>query len=354
MSTKFVSNYTEEERAECIGDYFKGTDKETLAKKWGVSKRTIERWIKGDERNNLIEIKMAKRSKLIPVGIQLEIMQILNDNAILYGFNISTWNEGSVIKLLNDKYNIKITRHMARLLLKDKKSFSNEHEEKTLNEINELEQLGYKLILLDYIRFGRINKRDIEPLFYKKFIEHRLNVNLGIARGSESAHIDIIFSDIDIIEKPKKITLVELGINIKVDRKQRNVIIEDKLCFINKVLSKESNSNNIVFISKEDADIEKVKNKNEKALFYIVNEQLHKQLIQDEYENDKYIDDERYSLIEYLYDANNKYKRFKSYEEIRKEIKKKIFKYALELENKMNNEEYLGKNLEMKSRINIF
>lgn len=241
---------------------------------------------------------------------------------------------------------------MARLLLKDKKSFSNQYEENTLNEINVLEQLGYKLILLDYIRFGRINKRDIESLFYKKFMEHRLNVNLGIARGSECAYIDIIFSEIDIIEKTKKITLAEPGINIKVDRKQRNVIIEDKLCFINKVLSKESNSNNVVFISKEDVDIEKVKN--EKAVFYIVKKQLHEQLIQDEYENDEYIDDERYSLVEYLYNANNEYKRFKSYEEIRKEIKKKISKYALELENKMHNEVYMIKNLEIRSKINIF
>lgn len=106
MNTKFVSNYTEEERAECIKDYFKGTDKERLARKWGVSKRTIERWIKGNERSNQIEINIAKRSKLIAVDIQLEIMKILNSNAILYGFNISTWNEVRVIKLLNDKYNI--------------------------------------------------------------------------------------------------------------------------------------------------------------------------------------------------------------------------------------------------------
>lgn len=352
MSTKFVSNYTEEERAECIEDYFKGTDKETLARKWGVSKRTIERWVKEYERINPIEINIAKRSKLIPVGIQLEIMKILNNNAILYGFNISTWNEVRVIKLLNDKYNIKINRYMARLLLKDKLSFGNEDEEKTLNEINELEQLGYKLILLDYIRFGSINKRDIEPLFYKKFMEHRLSVNLGIARGSERAYIDIIFSEIDIIEKPKKITFVEPEINIKVDRKQRNTIIEDKLSFINKVTSKESNSNNIVFISKEDADIEKVKSR--KASFYIVNKELYGQLIQDEYEKDMYHGTERYSIIQYLNNANNKRIEFKSYEGIRKEIKKKISKYALELENKMYNEEYLGKNLEIESKINIF
>lgn len=352
MSTKFVSNYTEEERAECIKDYFKGTDKEKLAQQRGVSKRTIERWIKEYERINPIEINIAKRSKLIPVDIQLEIMKILNNNAILYGFNISTWNEVRVIKLLNDKYNIKITRHMARLLLKDKQFFSNEYEEKTLNEINELEQLGYKLILLDYIRFGRINKRDIESLFYKKFIEHTLNVNLGIARGSECAYIDIIFSEIDIIEKPKKITLVESGINIKVDRKQRNAIIEDKLCFINKVLSKESNSNNVIFISKEDTDIEKVKN--EKSVFYIVKKQLYEQLIQDEYENDEYIYDERYSLVEYLHNANNEYIKFKSYEGIRKDVKKKISKYALELENKIYTSENIGKNLEIKRKINIF
>ena len=347
MSTKFVSNYTEEERAECVKDYFKGTDKEKLARKWGVSKRTIERWIKEYERINPIEINIAKRSKLIPVDIQLEIMQILKRNPILYGFNISIWNESMIIKLLKDNYNIKITRYMARLLLKDRQPTNNEYEEKALNEINELEQLGYKFILLDYIRFGRINKRDIEPLFYKKFMEHKLDLNLGIARGCECAYIDIIFSEIDIIEKTNKITLVEPGMNIKADRKQRNAIIEDKLCFINKVLSKESKGNNVVFISKEDADIEKVKN--EKAVFYIVNKQLHEQLIQDEYEND-----ERYSLVEYLYNANKEYKRFKSYEEIRNEIKKKISKYALELENKIHNEVYMVKDLEIKSKIKIF
>lgn len=34
---------------------------------------------------------------MISIHIQEEVMQILNSNAILYGFNISTWNKTRVI-----------------------------------------------------------------------------------------------------------------------------------------------------------------------------------------------------------------------------------------------------------------
>ncbi|MCB2354724.1 helix-turn-helix domain-containing protein [Clostridium estertheticum] len=353
MNTKFVSNYTDEERSRCVEQYFTGYNKDQLAQIWGVSKRTVERWIKEYERTDAIKIRIAKRSKLMTVDIQHEIMQILNSNAILHGFNISTWNEAMVIKLLKDKYYIKITRYMAEELLSDKKYFSSECEEKVLNELNDMEKLGYKLILLDYIRIGRVDKRTIEPLFYKKFKEHRLNVNLGIARGTKTAYLDIIFSDVDILEKPQKIELVQLGASIKVNGYERKVIANDKFDFIKKVLRKETNNKNVVFISTGDTDIKEFKNNNENALFFIVNKDLYKQLVQDEYEKDECNGDEKYSLIQHLYNINNEYINFTSFEDIRRVIENKVIKYEVELNYKMKNEENTAKHLGIGSKITI-
>lgn len=352
MNTRYVSNYTDDEKAKCVNQYLNGENKEQLAQIWGVSERTIERWIKEYERTDAIKIKIAKRSKTIPIDIQHEIMEILNSNAILYGFNISTWNEVRIIKLLMDKYNIKITRYMAKELLRDAKYFSMEYEEKTFEDINKLEEQGCKLILLDYIRIGQIKRRNIEGVFYKKFEEDRVNVNLGIARGVKRVYIEVILSEGDIIEKVKSINLNE--IQAESDSKQRKIILDDKFNFTNKVVEKESNGRKVIFITTGDPDLNRFKNKNKNTAFSIVKMELYKQLVQDDYEKDECNDGERYSLIQHLYNSNNNYIWFDSFEEIREYVAKKILNYVNYPNKEIEKWDYIANCLKIGSKVVIF
>lgn len=323
MDTKFTSNYTDIEQGKCVKQYFDGCDKEELVKRWGVSKRTIERWIKRYKDINGLSIRMVKRSKIISIHIQEEVMQILNSNAILYGFNISTWNETRVIKLLKQKYDIKITRYMSKLLLRDSKTFASKDEDKAFKEIIKLEELDCNLVILNFIRIGRIDRRIIEPLIPKKFNQHKLNVNLGIARGDEKVYIEIIFSDRYILEKPpNKFRLKKVGNikNIKKEKEERKANIDNKANFIRKVIKCESN--NIVFISKNDMYLKRFNKNNGKALFYIVDKDSHKQLVQDKYEQEQ-----NKSIIQDIYNQNNEYRNFKSFEEIRTFINDKTKEY---------------------------
>lgn len=312
MDTKFASKYSDVEQGKCVMQYFEGTNKDELSKIWGVSKRTIERWIKKYEKIDSISIRMSKRNKIIPIHIQKEIMKTLNSNSILYGFNMSTWSEGRVINLLKEKYDIKITRYMSKLLLSDSKHFASKDEEEVFKEISKLEELDYNLLILDFFRIGRVDSRIIEPVLSKKFNQDKLNVNLGIARGNKKVDIEIIFSDRCILEKPLGFIAFKKAKKMKKENEEKKVTIDNKVSFIRKVMKSESNKNKVVFISRRDKYLKRFNKNNEKALFYIVDQDLHKKLIQDNYDGDQ-----NNSLIQHIYNENNEYRNFKSFEEIR-------------------------------------
>lgn len=318
MDTKFRSNYSEDEQIECMKQYLNGCDKEQLSKLWGISIRTIERWIKNWTDKDSIDVRIAKRSKKIPIDIQKKLMQILTKNAMLYGFNVSTWDEVRVIKLLNNNYNIKITRYMAKALLSDSKNFSEKYKEKVINEIAELEQLGYKLVFVDYIQIGRIDKEEIEPLAYKKFKEYILKVNLAIAMGAKSLYKDILFSETDIIGKQIKSIKLKKVDSISKERNQRKVIINDKYNFISKIANKEDTKSKIVFISKNDKDIEQF---SKKIMFYIVDKDLYEQLLCNKHRK-------IYQAMKFVCDHNNKYRKFTSLTEVQNFIKLKEKEFA--------------------------
>lgn len=318
MDTKFTSKYSNVEQGRCVQLYLEGHNKEELSQKYGVSIRTIERWIKIYKDVNYIEIRMSKRNKVIPIHIQKEVMEILNRNAIRYGFNISIWNKNMVINLLQQKYDIKINRYMAKLLLEDIEYFNT--EDKVSKEIIELEELDYKLVILDFFRIGRIDKSIIEPLAFKKFNQNTLNVNLGIARLDKKVYVEIIFTDRSILKSLPSFNNKKTESNKKENLERKNAI-DSKVKFIKKISMHEKNK--IVFISMKDGILRNFNRKNNEFSFYITDKNSHNQLGQDKYEREQ-------TIVQHICDENNEYRNFDSITEIISFVKSKLKKYKVQ------------------------
>lgn len=313
--SQFKSKYTYEEQEQCIQEYLAGISKEELSEKWNISIRTINRWI--DKICTYEQKKSLKRQEVIPVEKEEEIMKILSENALLSGFNLSLWNSGMVMKLLKNKYDIEISRYKAKQLLDDSKKFYSQSDDEQIEDIVNLEEeLNYDLVLLDFIKIGEIERINVEDIFYEKFDEDILNVNLGIARAPEKAYISLIYSDVDII------TYGFTTPFCKINTDKTKLIQNDKISFINKVIEKQGDINKIVFVSKKDSFMDRFKKSNKKPLFYILNKDFKEELIQDIYELG-----EENSLLKNVKDHYNSCIKFSSNREIFEFINNKIQKY---------------------------
>lgn len=314
INSKYVSRYSLEEQGVCVKEYLAGASKKELADKWGISERTIERWIKKyKSKEDDSEFQMRERDKKIPQNVQKDLMKILSSNAILYGFHISIWNERRVVEFTRKKYGITITRYIAKKILKDIKGLHRKKDEE--NEIKEMLDQKYKIIILDYLKIGKIKRRSIEAMEYGYFKNEVLNVNIGIAISEKSIYAKIIFSDIDIREKqgmvnPLKMKSREVE---EKDRESRKITKYFKDRFLNSIMMKEDNERKIVFIMHRENYLEKYVRK-ERNYVYIHNNFEKRYRINE-------------SVLECFNDINNKSQMFDSYESIIKKIKDKIGKY---------------------------
>lgn len=313
MGFKFESKYSHEEQKKCVQQCLEGKSKDELSKIYNISRRTIDRWI-----NKICSKEQKeefKRRVVIPKEKEAEIMKILSCNAILYGFNVSIWNAGTVQKLLKNNYNIEITRYKAKKLIEDSKKIHSQNEDKNINEIAELENLNYKVILLEFIKIGKIERIKVQDAYYERFNEDTLNVNLGIARASKKAYICLIYSERDIITYDLK--AFEKLNDIK--KKEVMLIQDDKISFIKKVIEIEGDISKVVFVCKRDIFMKRFKKSNEKPLFYIVN-------TNDGLTKEKYETDESDSLVQNIKCEAEQYSEFESTKEIfdflREEIQK--------------------------------
>ena len=213
------SRHTDEEKQQCVNEYLNGKDKYYLSGKYSTSIRTIDRWIKSSNIDRL-KLRMIKRAKTIPVKIQEEILNVLNSNPICVGFNISYWKEFMIIDYIKNKYNIAINRRMAKGLIEDSQEVNVlSYEDKVINDIEELADLGYSIVLVDYIKIGKIASQEIE---YKDYKEEMVDVNLVIARAGEDMYVDVIFSDLDIVDTINEVVLT------KKDKAKRRIIANYK------------------------------------------------------------------------------------------------------------------------------
>ena len=327
------SRHTDEEKQQCVNEYLNGKNKYYLAGKYSTSIRSIDRWISKMDINE-VELRKRRRADCIDIDIQEEILKSLNTNPIIKGFKISQWNETSIIKYIKDTYNIDINRRMAKSLIEDSVKLNDiSYEDKVYNDIEELSVLGYNIILVDYIRIGRISSKELEYLELREYTTEKLDVNLVILRSAEYMYLDVIVSEAKITSKSPKIDIRELSkkinnnddyeITIEKIKKQRKEIVNDKCNIFDKILKKELNKK-IVFITKYDDDIKKIIRRKNQFKFYIVEDTLYNDLRQIDYEGE-YAE----TAIYYMNDENNNRKVFGNIRDISDLIKGKIERYVL-------------------------
>lgn len=327
------SRHTDEEKQQCVKEYLNGEDKYYLAGKYSTSIRSIDRWI-AKMNINEIELRKRMRAHCIDIDIQEEILKSLNTNPIIKGFKISQWNEASIIKYIKDTYNIDINRRMAKSLIEDSIKINDiRYEDKVYNDIEELVVLGYNIVLIDYIKIGRIYSREVECLELREYTEEKLDVNLVVLRSTEYMYLDVIVSEAKITSKSPKIDIRELSKKINNNdeyeitrekiKKQRKEIVNDKCNILDKVLKEESNKK-IVFITKYDDDIKKIIRRKNQLKFYIVEDKLYNNLRQIDYEG-KYGE----TAIYYINDENNNRQVFGKIRDISNLIKGKVKRYVL-------------------------
>lgn len=308
------SRHTDEEKQQCVSEYLNGENKYYLAGKYSVSIRTIDRWIKNSKIDE-VKLRMLKRGKTIPVKIQEEILNVLNSNPICVGFNISYWKELMIIDYINNKYNITINRRMAKNLIEDSQKVNVvSYEDRVLNDIEELADLGYSIVLVDYLKIGKIASQEIEGREYK---EEMLDVNLVIARAGEDMYVDVILSDLDIVDRFNEI------VTPKKDKVKRKLIIDDKFEVLKKVCNEEQNDR-VVFMTIYDRDMSKVIKKDKTIKWYIVKEEFYKGLTHPVYEGEH-----GKTVIEYIDDKNNRERIYRRFTDIDNTIRGKIDKYVL-------------------------
>lgn len=327
------SRHTDEEKQQCVNEYLNGKNKYYLAGKYSTSIRSIDRWISKMDINE-VELRKRRRADCIDIDIQEEILKSLNTNPIIKGFKISQWNETSIIKYIKDTYNIDINRRMAKSLIEDSIKLNDiSYEDKVYNDIEELSVLGYNIILVDYIRIGRISSKELEYLELREYAKEKLDVNLVILRSAQYMYLDVIVSEEKIISKSPKIDIRELSkkINNNDDYKttkenikqQRKEIVNDKCNVLDKVLKEELNKK-IVFITKYDDDIKKIIRRKNQFKFYIVEDTLYNDLRQIDYEGEY-----GETAIYYMNDENNNRYFFSNIRNISDLIKGKVEKYVL-------------------------
>ncbi|WP_253200623.1 hypothetical protein [Clostridium sp. CF012] len=338
------TRHTDEEKNNCVNEYLNGMDKCYLSSKYSTSIRTIDRWIKKINVDE-VKLKIAKRSGTIPKDIQEEILKILNTNPIFQGFNIAEWNEPKVIKYINNTFGIEINRRMAKALIEDAVKVNTiQYEDRVDSYIEQFDTLGYSIVLLDYIKIGKISRIEIESLELRKYTKNKLDVNLVIARANDHIYLDVIVSEINIVDK-SKIEIIKTSEKERLDRQvlQRKVIVDDKYDILNKIKRLEGNEN-IVFITTYDKDIDKLIRKRNKIKYYIVNEGIYNKLLQEKYEGMH-----GKSVVDYMNNENNKSRRYESVRDISEVVWGKVNDYVLKITKYRIDIEENAKNTENKT-----
>lgn len=342
------ARHTDDEKRQCVNEYLNGKDKYYLAGKYSTSIRSIDRWISKMDINE-VELRKIRRSDCIDLDMQEEILENLNTNPIIKGFKVSEWNESIIIKYIKATYNIDINRRMAKNLIEDSKKLNDiSYEDRVYNDIEELEGLGYNIVLLDYIKIGRIDSREVECLELRKYAEEKLDVNLVVMRANDNMYLDIIVSEAKVVDKSPRVDIRELSnkrknndeyesiINIR--KQQRKDIVNDKCSILDKVLKEEHNKK-IVFITKQDEDIKRILCRKNNFKFYIIEDILYDDLRQNVYEGEY-----GETAIYYFYDKNNTRRMYRKIRDISQTVKGKIERYVLDstidnykLENDVDN-----------------
>lgn len=334
------ARHTDEEKEACVNECLNGADKYYLSGKYNVSIRTIDRWVAGSDISK-VKLRISRRHNKIPMDIQYEVFQVLSSNPIFYGYNTSEWNVNRVINYIIRTYGIEINRRMATALMEDAIALGYVYSiDQTYNDIEQLDELGYSIVLLDYIKIGRIKSLEVEPLGIRDYTEDILDVNLVIARADENVYLDVIVSELKIIDRISGDTVYKASDEQKISKEefQRKAIANDKYESLNKIKEAEG-TENVVFISTYDKDIEKLQKKKSNIKYFILNEDIYSELLQSKYEGE-YVN----SIAQYMYNDSNRNRHFRNVADISKIVEGKIERYVLKVTEDKNKIENIIKN----------
>jgi len=250
---------------------------------------------------------------------------VLSDNPIFYGYNTSKWNVNRVINYVKCTYMIEINRRMAKSLMEDATKVDRKnYESKIYSDIDKMEKLGCSIVFLDYIKIGRIKRLEVEPLGIREYTEKVLDVNLVIGKANEKVYLDVIVSELQIVDKEKGFTVYEASDkqNRIKQEIQRKSIANDKYGLLNKIKEAESREN-IVFISTYDKDIERLQKKRSNIKYFIVGEAIYSELLQSKY-GGEYVK----SIAQYMYNDKNRNRQYKGVADISEVVIGKIESYV--------------------------
>ncbi len=321
---RIKSRHTDEEKEACINEFLNGADKYYLSGKYDVSIRTIDRWIANSGVNE-IELRISKRQDNIPMDIQYEIFEALGSNPIFYGYNTSEWNVNRVISYIKRTYGIEVNWRMATALMEDTRVLGYIYSiDKAYDDIERLDELGYSIVLLDYIKIGRIKRLEVEPLGIRDYTEDILDVNLVIARADEKVYLDVIVSELEIVDKKRGTTIYKVSDKQKRIKQelQRKAIANDKYELLNKIKDAEK-TEDIVFISSYDKDIQMLQRRRCNIKHFIVYDRVYNELLQSKYEGE-YVK----SIAQYMYDDKNRNRQYRCVADISKVVMGKVESYV--------------------------
>ena len=276
-----------EQIEQCVEEYINGVSKKVLAKKYSVSERTINKWI---EKSNIgyMEKRLASRAQHIPIEVQKEVLDVLNTNAMLYGFDTNIWSDKNVVRYIKDTYNINITKGIANKLIVDSYDICTvKNEEQIYKDIEKLNNLGYSTVLLDFVRFGKIAVSPVQPLGYiEKDIEYysnpknKINVYLIIGRANDTIYVGKIMTK-EVMDVNGNVTCKDEKININ----------KQKKAFLDKVHKYENKE--VIFISSK-----RYGNRIPGYKFLLIDDYIYDDLVQSNYETNEKID-EYGKVVEY-------------------------------------------------------
>ena len=335
---RIKSRHTDEQKEACINECLNGADKYYLSGKYDVSIRTIDSWI---AKSGVSEIKLriSRRQDKIPMNIQYEIFEALGSNPIFYGYNNSEWNVNRVINYIKREYDIEINWRMATALMEDAGALGYIYSTyQAYDDIGRLDELGYSIVLLDYIKIGRIKRLEVEPLGIRDYTEDVLDVNLVIARADENVYLDVIVSELEIVDEKRGTTIYKVTEKQKRTKQefQRRAIADDKYELLNKIKEAEK-TENIVFISTYDKDIKKLQRKRSNMKYFTVDDGIYSELLQSKYEGEY-----AKSIAQYMYNYNNRNRRFRNVADISNTVCGKVEAYVSKVTNDKNEiEEYI-------------
>lgn len=323
MSGAFKSKFSEQEQKRYVYDYIDNKfSMDDICEKLKITKKTFRLWIRkhiGDKELYRMRVFGSLSDDQIN-----EIRSTLESNALIHGFYTSKWRTIFLQKLFEEKYNMQISRHNAKILIESSEKNIKDDVDRDIRDLEYLESKNYRIVLLDIIKIGELEAKKTNTSEFQK------DVYLFLARCENRIYIDIEYMGI----------YTNLRFNNDFDKKLKNnqskkLHIENGVNFINKVREYEVDKGDIIFTTEYSKIIDRYKKNKDKPKFYIIDNYKN---VNTEFRQDIYETDDLKTIIERVVCNDDNVRRFKDKDDISTFIKDKLQPYESRVEIIRTNE----------------